>query len=122
MRLRHFLGLAFTALALCAHPALAQDRTPAQRQALSDLAYVLGESHALRQLCAGADDQFWRDRMQRLLSQEAPDPAFDRQLKDAFNTGFATAQAAFPTCGAESRREAERVAAHGRALAQAAAR
>lgn len=103
-------------------PALAQDRSPPQRQAVADLAYVLGESHALRQLCAGTGDQFWRERMQRLLAAEAPDPGFDRRLKEAFNTGFASAQSAFPSCGAESRREAERVAARGRALAQTVAR
>ena len=58
----------------------AQDRTPAQRQALTDLAYVLGQSHALRQACLGAQDQFWRGRMLRMVDAEAPDPAFNLSL------------------------------------------
>lgn len=104
-------------LALTAGAASAQDRTPAQRQALADLAYVLGQSHALRQLCAGQGDQFWRARMQRMIDTEAPDPDFDRQLKQAFNTGYAATETRFTDCDADSRREEARVAARGRALA-----
>ena len=53
--------------------AAAPPRTPDQRQVLVDLAYVLGESHALRAACRGAEDQVWRERMSRLLEVEAPD-------------------------------------------------
>ena len=101
-----------------AAPAAAQDRTPSQRQSLSDLAYVLGRSHALRQACAGRSDQYWRGRMQALIAAEAPDPAFDRQLEQAFNAGFAAAQAAFPRCTPEARREQDRAAERGHDLAQ----
>ena len=48
-------------------PAHAQEREPADRQRLLDLAYALGQSHALRQACEGAGDQFWRARMMRLI-------------------------------------------------------
>lgn len=99
--------------------ASAQDRVAAQRQILVDLAYVIGQSHALRQTCAGVGDQFWRGRMQRLLQAESPDAAFDRRLKEAFNTGFVAAQSAFPACGPQSRREEVQAAAHGRSLASA---
>ncbi|MDR3507852.1 MAG: TIGR02301 family protein [Caulobacteraceae bacterium] len=108
-------------LTLVSSVALAQERSPAQRQTLTDLAYVLGQSHALRQACAGQTDQFWRDRMFKLLQTEAPDPAFDRRLKQAFNTGYAGAQAAFPACDAQTRREEERTAAHGRTLVESLA-
>ena len=60
-------------LAACATPALAQERTPAERQVLVDLAYVLGESHALRQTCEGAGDMLWRSRMEEMLRVEAAD-------------------------------------------------
>lgn len=113
------LALIGVALATAAQ---AQDRSPAQRQNLTDLAYVLGESHALRQVCEGPSDQFWRGRMERMLAAEAPDPAFDARLKEAFNTGYAAAQAAFPECDAANRREAARVAARGRVLAGAVGR
>ena len=101
--------------------AAAQDRAPSQRQILVELAYVIGQSHALRQVCTGPTDQYWRLRMMKLIETEAPDAAFDRRLKESFNTGFVTGQAAFPVCGAESKREAVKAAAHGRALAEALA-
>lgn len=103
--------------------ALAQaQRTPPQRQAMLDLAFVLGQSHALRQLCAGSGDQYWRMRMQGMLEAEAPDPAFDRRLKQSFNTGYAAAQTAFPACGPDSRHEEARVAARGQVLVRQLAR
>ena len=95
----------------------AQDRAPSQYQTLIDLAYVLGESHALRQACSGLEDQYWRERMQDLVRTETPDLDLDRRLKTAFNTGFVAGQSAFPVCGRASRREEARQAAKGRALA-----
>ena len=94
------LALSLSALAL---PAQAQERTPAQRQTLADIAYVLGESHALRQACEGAYDQYWRDRMMGVTDTEAPDAALDRRLKEAFNSGFASRRAEFPECSRASR-------------------
>jgi uncharacterized protein (TIGR02301 family) len=102
--------------------ARAQDRTPAQRQTLSELAYVLGESHALRQVCQGAGDQFWRDRMSQLLQTETPDEAVDRSLRESFNTGYGAAQAQFTACDDHSRTEAAAVARRGAALAEEAGR
>jgi uncharacterized protein (TIGR02301 family) len=118
--MRRLAGLAL-ALVLAA-PALAQERTPAQHQTLTDLAFVLGESHALRQACQGAADQYWRERMSRLLQTETPDEAFDRSLRESFNTGYAAAQAQFPDCDARSQAEAVQVARRGAALAEAAGR
>jgi uncharacterized protein (TIGR02301 family) len=117
MRAAGFIVAVCVALALCAPAAHAQDREPAQRQVLIDLAYVLGESHALRQICEGPSDQFWRDKMQQLVRTETPDADLDRRLKDAFNTGFIAGQSAFPGCGRANRREMSRLAARGRALA-----
>ncbi|MFN3524264.1 MAG: TIGR02301 family protein [Phenylobacterium sp.] len=104
-------------LALAAAPAAAQTRGPVERQALVDLSYVLGESHALRQACEGEDDQYWRARMIRLVELEAPDESLDRRLRTAFNTGYSTARAAHPRCDAAGRAEAARAAVRGRALA-----
>ncbi|MES2724835.1 MAG: TIGR02301 family protein [Pseudomonadota bacterium] len=107
---RLMLTLALAAVAL---PVLAQDRSPAQRQSLVDLAYVLGESHALRQACAGPEDQFWRTRMMNLVSNEKPDAALDGRLKESFNTGFASRQTEFQSCGPASRRAELAAANHG---------
>ncbi|MBR7621155.1 TIGR02301 family protein [Phenylobacterium sp. 20VBR1] len=101
------------ALAAMAFPVLAQDRSPALRQNLVDLAYVLGESHALRQACAGLDDQYWRTRMMNLVSTEKPDTALDARLKESFNTGFASRQSEFQACSPASRRAELAAANHG---------
>lgn len=110
------LVLAATALAPQAL-AQSQDRTPAVRQSLVDLAYVLGEVHALRQACQGADDQYWRTRMIRMVDTEQPDAALDRRLKESFNTGFASRQGEFPTCTGATRRAEIAATARGQVLA-----
>lgn len=104
------------AIAAAATPALAQERTPAERQVMVDLAYVLGESHALRQTCEGSADMFWRSRMEEMLRVEAADQAFVNRLTLSFNSGFAAGQAGFPACDAGLKTEAKRIAARGRAL------
>jgi uncharacterized protein (TIGR02301 family) len=103
-------------------PALAQDRGPVERQTLLDLAFTLGESHALRQVCEGAGDQYWRARMMRMTEVEKADQAFDAQLRDRFNTGFAAGQGQFPACDEASRRAEQQAARQGRALAARLAR
>lgn len=102
--------------------ALAQDRGPVERQNLLDLAFTLGESHALRQVCEGAGDQYWRSRMMRLTDVEKADQAFDAQLRDKFNTGFAAQQGQFPECDAASRQAERQAARKGQALSARLAR
>ena len=103
-------------------PAAAQDRGPPERVALSQLAYTLGEAHALRRLCAGARDGFWYARMRRLIEVERPDDGLKRRLTEGFNSGYLAGRAEFPECGGGSR-EAERdAAARGEALARGLAR
>jgi uncharacterized protein (TIGR02301 family) len=100
-----------------AAPATAQERSPADRQTLVELAYTLGQSHALRQVCTGPSDYYWRRRMQHLVAAEQPDGPFNRRLADSFNDGFVASRQAFPTCNAASKAEAERIAAKGGDLA-----
>jgi uncharacterized protein (TIGR02301 family) len=97
--------------------ALAQDREPVERQTLVDLAYTLGRSHALRQVCAGPGDQYWREKMMQVSQTEAPDADFDSRLKNAFNSGYASGQTEFPTCTADSRRAEAAAAQKGQNLA-----
>jgi len=110
------LTLVILAPTLSASGALAQERSPVERQKLLDLAFAIGESHALRQVCRGADDQYWRSRMVRLTEVEKADQAFDAQLRDRFNTGFAARQGQFPQCDDDSRRAEQQVARKGQAL------
>ncbi|CAN5281543.1 TIGR02301 family protein [soil metagenome] len=95
---------------------LAQDRGAVERQRLLDLAFTIGESHALRQVCAGAGDQYWRSRMVRLTEVEKADQAFDAQLREKFNTGFAARQGQFIDCDEASRQAEQAVARKGQAL------
>jgi uncharacterized protein (TIGR02301 family) len=99
-----------------ATPALAQERAPAERQVLTDLAYVLGQSHALRQTCEGSGDMLWRSRMEELLKVEAADQGFANRLTLSFNSGYAAGQASFPACDATLKAEAKRIAQRGRTL------
>ncbi len=91
---------------------------PDRRQALVDLAYVLGQAHALRQACAGAADQAWRTRMTRLIEIEAPGEAFKAQLVERFNAGFMTARAEHPACDAGVAGAEQAAGLQGRALAE----
>src|SRR6478752_8174544 len=108
--------LAFAVLS-AAGPVLAQDRGATERQSLLDLAFTLGESHALRQVCQGEGDQYWRSRMVRLTEVEKADQAFDAQLRERFNTGYAARQGQFPQCDDASRQAEQLVARKGQALA-----
>lgn len=93
-------------------------RPPEERQTLIDLAYVLGEAHALRQVCSGAVDQTWRARMNRMMELEHPDDALGRRLVDAFNAGFMTRQAERPTCDAGAQGAERATAVRGKALSE----
>lgn len=106
--------LVLSALAL---PAFAQERSIEMRESLVSLARVLGESHALRQVCEGGEDQFWRSRMNRLMETEQAEPVLEREMKDSFNAGFADSRRLYPACGEQARRAQGAAAARGRELA-----
>lgn len=117
------LALTFCALTLgWPLAAQAQERDPAGRQTLVDMAYVLGEAHALRQACQGANDQYWRTRMMQLVETEQADAALTQRLKDAFNTGYVARQGAFPRCTPGARTTMTKVLARGKVLAARLAR
>ena len=86
-----------------------------------DLAYVLGEAHALKLACA-PDDQTWRARMQRMLEVEAPDSDFETHLTTRFNDGFSARHADYPKCDPKAARLEAKIAAQGEALAKALAK
>ena len=109
-------------LILVGSVAHAQDRSPVLRQTLVDLAYVLGESHALRQACSGPTDQHWRMRMIAMVDAEQPEAALDRRLRESFNTGFANRQSEFRGCGPGAKRAEVQAMARGRDLAGRLAR
>jgi len=103
-------------------PASAQERAPAQRQALVDLARILGESHAIRQVCEGPQDQYWRRRMQQLLVVEAADQGLKTRISLAFNAGFGSGKALYAGCTDAARAEARRIARTAQGLSETLAR
>jgi uncharacterized protein (TIGR02301 family) len=96
--------------------ASAQERPVEMRQTLVDLTRVLGESHALRQACEGADDQYWRSRMSRLVEAEQAEPELETKMRDSFNAGFAEARRLYQGCDDSVRRAQGLMAARGREL------
>jgi uncharacterized protein (TIGR02301 family) len=95
---------------------------PPRAEMVFDLAYATGQSHALRQLCQGADDQYWRERMERIIALEAKDETSRAPLAERFNDGFRAARQQYPRCTEASRTAERAVAANGRALANLLAR
>jgi len=103
------------ALVLGNGSALAQG---SRRMILIDLSFAIGESHALRQVCRGAEDQYWRDRMQRVLEAERPSPGEAQRLRTAFNNGYLSAQAEHRRCTQQSRTAETAAAQRGADLAK----
>jgi uncharacterized protein (TIGR02301 family) len=118
------LGLACAVLLLAATSASQAQadappaRSPEQRQRVVDLAYVLGEAHALHRLCAGTDDNTWRGRMSRLIQVEAPDPAYRQRLMGSFNAGFTARSVEFHSCTNKSAAAEREAAERGRSLSR----
>lgn len=103
-------------LALAPAAALAQDRG----DTLVELSRTLGELHALRQVCEGPDDMYWRTRMTRILDAEAANVALTDAMQDAFNLGYGARRAY--ACGNVSERAEAAAALRGRRLAARLAR
>ena len=112
------LAAALAAVLVLTASASAQERAPAQRQALVDLARILGESHAIRQACEGPQDQYWRARMQQLLAVEAADQGLKTRISVAFNAGFGSGKALYASCTGAARAEARRIARTGQGLSE----
>ena len=100
-----------------APPVLGQERDPSARQTLVDLAYVLGQAHALHQLCSPGD-QHWRTRMVAMVETEASEHAFAERLRAQFNTGYVAGQSDVAGCTPQSRKAEAAVEARGAGLAR----
>jgi uncharacterized protein (TIGR02301 family) len=97
-------------------------QAPARGGQVSSLAFTLGQSHGLRQLCHGETDQYWRNRMEAMLRLEAADEAAREPLTVRFNDGFRDARGHQARCNDLSRLAERAAAARGKALAQTLAR
>jgi len=102
-------------------PATPASVSPQQRQRVIDLAYVLGQAHALHRVCAGSEDNTWRGRMTRLIQVEAPDAPYRARLMASFNAGFVASNAQYATCTDKSALAERTAAERGRELARSLA-
>ena len=81
------------------------------------LAEVLGKSHAVRVVCNGRNDQYWRSYMLRLLELEAPyQGGLRRSLVNGFNAGFSWGQDLHRVCDGNAVNAEKAYAAEGRDL------
>jgi uncharacterized protein (TIGR02301 family) len=84
---------------------------------LMELAKSLGEAHAVRTLCNGADDQTWRDYMLQFLEMEAGGGAARSTLTSAFNQGYRQVRTKLAACATDLTATEAEIARRGRALA-----
>jgi len=81
------------------------------------LAEVLGKAHAVRVVCNGRNDQYWRSYMLRLLELEAPyQGGLRRSMVNGFNAGFSWGSSLHPACDGDAATAEKAYAAEGRDL------
>lgn len=81
------------------------------------LAEVLGKAHAIRVVCNGRNDQYWRSYMLRLLELEAPyQGGLRRSLVNGFNAGFSWGGDMHRVCDGNAANAEKAYAAEGRDL------
>lgn len=81
------------------------------------LAEVLGKAHAVRVVCNGRNDQYWRSYMLRLLELEAPyQGGLRRSMVNGFNAGFSWGSSLHSTCDGAAANAEKAYAAEGRDL------
>lgn len=84
----------------------------------ADLASILGSAHAVRVLCNGNEDQYWRRYMADLLTYEAPDPGNLRSsLVSAFNQGYTDVSGQHRVCDGRAVETEARFARRGEEIA-----
>jgi len=95
----------------------AQDRSVAPYdERLNRLAEVLGSIHYLTNLCDEPTNR-WRNRMQTMLSTEAPEPNRRARLIARFNRGYRTFNSVYTQCTPQAMQASVRYVDEGIVLA-----
>lgn len=122
-------ALACVSALLLALPAFGQEpeEAPAEPRSaplhmISELAETLGRAHAVRTLCQGDQDAYWRNYMLTMMSYEGPAGPRRAALTGAFNRGYQSQRRETPSCSDSSNSLEARIAARGKELADAIAR
>ena len=90
-----FLGAMLIASGAPGHAQVSS--APPYDEGLLRLAEVLGSVHYLRNLC-GEESNQWRERMQRLLAIENPEPLRRSRLIASFNRGYRAFDSVYVSC------------------------
>ena len=111
-----FFGLAFVLPAQTAH-GQSTVRSQDYFRDVTALAEVLGKAHAIRVVCNGRNDQYWRSYMLRLLELEAPyQGGLRRSMVNGFNAGFSWGSDLHPDCDGSAVNAEKAYAREGRDL------
>jgi uncharacterized protein (TIGR02301 family) len=86
-----------------------------------ELAEVLGRAHAVRTLCNGPDDAYWRNYMVELLEQEG-EGGRRGDLTNAFNRGYRSQRGETSECSGNMTGLEASIARRGKALSDAIAK
>lgn len=79
------------------------------------LSEILGSLHFLRNLC-GEEGNQWRERMEKLLDAEKPDPARRAKLIASFNRGYRSFEGTYTKCTASAAEAIARYMKEGETL------
>ncbi|MEM8615789.1 MAG: TIGR02301 family protein [Pseudomonadota bacterium] len=91
------VGLPASTPSLSAQTVIGRDQS--YFQDVVSLSEVLGKAHAVRLVCNGVTDQYWRTYMQNLLDLEAPyQGGLRTSMVNAFNGGYSATENRFPSC------------------------
>ncbi|MEM9054119.1 MAG: TIGR02301 family protein [Pseudomonadota bacterium] len=118
---RHILPAALLGLATLLPVLQAEGQSTVRSQDyfrdVTTLAEVLGKAHAVRVVCNGRNDQYWRSYMLRLLELEAPyQGGLRRSLVNGFNAGFSWGSDIHTVCDGSAVNAEKAYAAEGRDL------
>ena len=121
LRLR-LAAVAFAALVSSMQPGLAADDIKPYDDKLLRLAELLGAVHYLRELCGGADGQYWRDRASELIDAEGAGAARRARFGKSFNLGYNSYRRTYNTCTPSAQTAIGRFLTEGAEIADALAR
>jgi uncharacterized protein (TIGR02301 family) len=82
------------------------------------LAEVLGAVHYLRELCGANEGQYWRERMQDLMTAEGSSALRRAKLTRAFNQGYRSYSRTYNTCSPSAQTAITRFLSEGRDLSE----
>ena len=117
MKRFHILAVAMLGFAVPgALPLSAQSLTQFER-GLLNLSGHFGTMHHLIQICEHDEVQIWRDSMLELLRLEDPSREQRNRMSQRFNDAYNEVEQRFPSCTADARRYAQRLAGEGADLA-----